>query len=98
MSTKVEKATFEPLLNTKVKVTFDSQNEYEVELIKIIDGTYIEYLDLHPFTLVFKGPPNEKIFEQGRYKISSDKLEDVELFLIPRMPNEHGIYYECIIS
>lgn len=98
MSVKLTKETFEPLLNTKFKITFDIENIYEVELIELEEGKPFSKMNSIPFTLTFRGAATEKIFAQGMYKIYSEITGELPLFLIPRMPDEEGIYYDVIIS
>jgi len=98
MSVPLSKATFEPLLNSKFKVTFDSENTYSVELIQIEEGTHIKELNITPFTLTFRGGRDEKIFAQSTYTVSSEATGDLRLFMIPRLPDDEGIYYHVIFS
>ena len=98
MQKKYKKEDFEGLLNTKFRVTFDSQNAYDVELIEISESKPIKALDLTPFTLTFRGAPDEKIFQQRLYDVSSETLGDMALFLIPRFPDKEGVYYDVIFS
>ena len=98
MAVPLKKETFLPLLNSKFKVTFDSENEYEVELIEVAGGKAIESLNLEPFSLMFRADPSCTIFAQRIYTVHSEATGALDLFMIPRAPDQEGIYYEVIIN
>lgn len=98
MSLPLNKATFSSLLNSKFKITFDEDNEYEAELIEISDGKAIPSLNLEPFSLIFRADPSQTIFAQRIYTIFSEATGPIDLFLIPRAPDKEGIYYEVIFN
>ena len=93
-----KKDNFKQLLNTKFKVTFDIENFYDIELIKIIEAPPIPSLNIEPFSLLFRGDPAEQIFSQGSYVVFSKEVGSITLFMIPRMPDKEGIYYEVIFN
>ena len=98
MSITLKKETFLPLINTKFKVTFDAENDYEVELIEVSEGKADPRLNLEPFSLMFRADPEETIFAQRIYTVYSEAIGSLNLFLIPRSPDNEGIYYEVIIN
>lgn len=98
MSSPLKREIFEKLLHTKFNIKFDEQHSYEVELIQVIKGEEIPSLQIEPFSLLFKGNPNEKIFAQNTYTISSPQTDSLSLFLVPTQPDKSGIYYEACIN
>ena len=89
---------FKPLLNATFKITFDKDNAYEAELIRITAYGKIEELNIQQFSLLFRSDPKNTIFAQRLYQLSHDELGNHALFFIPRTPDKEGIYYEVIIS
>lgn len=50
-----------------------------------------------PFTLLFRGP-RERYLPQRMYRIAHPELDELTLFLIPRLPDEEGSYFEAIFN
>ena len=82
MSLNLNKNTFLPLLNTKFKITFDEQNEYEVKLIEVKEGAPIDLSILNPSPLIFQGSRSEKIFRHEPILYTPNNRNNVP-FLIP---------------
>lgn len=94
----LKKELFKPLLNTNFTITFDAENKYDVKLIEIKEHDVISSLNLEPFTLTFRGDKNEIIFAQRTYDVHSEATGHMSLFLIPRRPDDDGIYYDVILQ
>ncbi|MGB0564612.1 MAG: DUF6916 family protein [Spirulinaceae cyanobacterium] len=50
------------------------------------------------FCLVFRFPLDGPNFDQGRFPLQHDTLGDLELFLTPIQPDEHGRNYEAVFN
>ncbi|HEU0014062.1 MAG TPA: hypothetical protein VFQ45_10285 [Longimicrobium sp.] len=50
-----------------------------------------------PFSLVFRGPEGGHL-PQDLYTLRAEGLEDLELFLVPIGPDEHGMLYEAVFT
>lgn len=50
-----------------------------------------------PFSVIFRGP-REPVLPQQIYALESDRLETVELFLVPLGPDRNGMLYEAIFT
>ena len=85
-------------LSNKYQVQFDQDTSCEFELIEIIPYKKAEQPGPVSFSLLFRGDVNEKIYAQGTYEVYDKKNVSRNLFLIPRQPDEEGIYYEIIIQ
>lgn len=89
---------FQNCMNEKFQVIFDPNNSYELELVEVADKGTIDSLNIECYALIFKGDRANKVFVQGNYKLTSEKSGEITLFLIPRLPDDEGIYYEAIFS
>jgi hypothetical protein len=50
-----------------------------------------------PFSLVFHTVP-EAVVPQAIYRVESDAMEPMELFLVPLGPDERGMRYEAVFT
>jgi hypothetical protein len=50
-----------------------------------------------PFSLVFHTVP-EAVVPQAIYRLESDAMEPMELFLVPLGPDERGMRYEAVFT
>jgi hypothetical protein len=50
-----------------------------------------------PFSLVFH-TVLEAVVPQAMYRLESDAMEDMELFLVPLGPDERGMRYEAVFT
>jgi hypothetical protein len=50
-----------------------------------------------PFSLVFHTVA-EAVVPQAIYRLESDAMEDMELFLVPLGPDERGMRYEAVFT
>jgi hypothetical protein len=50
-----------------------------------------------PFSLVFHTVP-EAVVPQAIYRLESDTMEPMELFLVPLGPDERGMRYEAVFT
>ncbi len=50
-----------------------------------------------PFSIVFRGPM-EPFLEQRTYKLSHEKIGEIEIFLVPLGPDKTGMKYEAIFT
>lgn len=50
-----------------------------------------------PFSLVFHSVP-EAVVPQAIYRVESDAMEPMEIFLVPLGPDERGMRYEALFT
>lgn len=98
MPTILNKALFESCINDFFHAKFDEEHQYQLELIEVKMGNKIESLNLEPFSLLFKADSKHPPIKQMMTTLTSDKTGEIQLFLIPRMPDKEGMYYEAIFS
>ena len=91
--------TFEPLLGAPFGVIVSSDRFLPVHLVGVQplarDGDSRRKRD--PFTLIFRGPAGGHV-PQGVYPVQGRDLEEMELFLVPIGPDEHGMLYEAVFT
>lgn len=92
-------ATFQPLVGQPFAVFVDDERYMPAHLVAAhplaTDGD--SRRKRTPFTLVFRGPSDGRL-PQRMYRVRSDAIEVVELFLVPIGPDEHGMLYEAIFT
>jgi hypothetical protein len=88
---------FAPHLNTEFRIRGDEE-AIEAVLIEVDKGPPREEGAPPPFSLTFRGPL-EPILGQGMYRLSHDKVGDLDLFLVPIIgPDQQGMYYQVIFG
>jgi len=98
MAIALTRELFESCMNKKFYASFSEEIQYEIELIDVKVSKRIESMDLEPYSLLFRADKSQKISNQGLVSLKSEKTGEISLFLIPRLPDIDGIYYEVIIS
>ena len=92
------KEQFLPLLNQKVEIQFMPEVNLDFEVVDIRVSPKIESIEVEPFSLMFRGEPSFPIYQQGNYTLRSKDINEFSIFLVPRLPDKEGIYYEAIFS
>ena len=87
-------ASFSEHLNTKFRVSLPL-DAVELELIKIDDLGVTSRQER--FSLIFRGPLDRALL-QGTYTMEHNKLEVIELFIVPIAQDEDGIRYEAAFN
>lgn len=98
MSVQLSKELFESVLNKKFHAYFNEEHQYELELIEVKPGRYIEPLELEPFSLMFRTDRTNPPISQMMVRLHTEVTGEFSVFLIPRTPDKDGIYYEAIFS
>ena len=95
----LQKATFEPHLNTRFRIHLPDEQILDAELIEVkgLGGDTPPSATRAPFSILFLGPV-EPVLVQGIYRIEHDELAPMELFLVPVGPGETGMNYEAVFS
>jgi hypothetical protein len=89
---------FSPCIGSTFRVAVGEDEYLELELIeatplKATPGAPRQ----DPFTLLFRGPV-DRYLPQRLYDLDGGTLGTFQLFLIPRMPDQEGSYFEAIIN
>ena len=102
MLKKLELTDFLPYLNQPFRLQL---GEDEPLLLELIEAGQLSSHSLpnddptrrRPFALVFRGPAGVHLAQQLVH-LSHDQLGQLELFLVPIQPDEHGPRYEAIFN
>ncbi len=92
------KKQWKSLLHKSVSIEFEPGKALEFEIVELVEADAIEPLKITPLSILFRGNRAHPIYTQGTYQISTREHGKQTLFLIPRQPDEHGIYYEAIFN
>lgn len=66
-----------------------------LELVEITESSYSQRVD--NFSLIFVGPASP-FYPQRIYRLSHEKLGELELFLVPVGPDANGMLYEAVFN
>jgi hypothetical protein len=91
--------TFQPLLGAPFAVIVDDERFMPAQLVAAepLAGDSDSRRKRQPFTLIFRGPAGGHL-PQNTYRVRGGELEEMELFLVPIGPDEHGVLYEAVFT
>jgi hypothetical protein len=89
--------SFEEQLNTPFRIHFGGEAPleavlYEVRLHEPHGGPRKQ-----PYSIYFRGP-RQPVLPQAIYRMEHDRMEVMELFLVPIGPDEKGMRYEAVFN
>ncbi len=91
----LHKPDFDPYLNQTFTVHSEELGDQEVEMVELTEK---KYPGQESFSMLFKGP-KEPVMQQMTYKISHEKMGQLNLFLVPiNYHKQDGMYYQSIIN
>lgn len=94
---RVTAADFSPFLHSRFRLTVDKIS-LELELVEVKDiGRKSAPDSRSPFALLFKGT-KDNLLSQQMYRIEHDKLEAMDLFIVPIRADQDAYYYEAIFN
>lgn len=68
------------------------------ELIQVTElGAAAANTQRRPFSIIFRGPKNPRL-PQMIYKVTHEKLGELEIFLVPVAVDEKGYQYEAVFN
>ena len=95
---------FMPHLNSKFYLEYTSQTiitssvqKAEVELVEVDVLNYPDY-NREAFVLLFAQPLDKTILPQSTYRITHAVLPAMDIFLVPKAPNNNQNIYEAIFA
>jgi hypothetical protein len=91
--------TFKPRIGEIFRIIVDDQWQLPVALTSV-DPWGPEAgkgRDRAPFSLIFHGA-SDSFLPQRMYQIENEKMEPMELFLVPIGPDERGMRYEAVFT
>lgn len=91
--------TFLPHVGAAFRVIVDDQRVMETRLASVDPWSEASAAgrDRAPFSLVFHAPGREHL-PQRIYRVESERMEPMELFLVPIGPDREGMRYEAVFT
>lgn len=86
---------FRDCLQTRFAMDAASGGTVPLELVEVSEGNYSPRLEC--FSLIFRGPLSP-FYPQCIYRLSHEKLGEMELFLVPVGPDSSGMRYEAVFN
>ena len=94
---RVSDADFTPHLHSRFRLTVEKLS-LELELVEVNDtGRKSAPESRSSFSLLFKGA-KDNLLPQQMYRIEHDKLDAMDLFIVPVRADQNGYYYEAVFS
>jgi hypothetical protein len=90
-------STFEPLIGEHFAVVVDPSQAFEMRLSAVVPWGEAPAGARRPFKLLFHAP-HEALVRQRTYRVLSDHLPPLDLFLVPLGPDATGTRYEAVFS
>jgi hypothetical protein len=91
--------TFQPHLGEIFTIVVDEENRLPTKLTEVFPWGpgAAAGRDRHPFSLIFHTVP-QAIIPQAMYRVESDGMGPMEIFLAPIGPDERGMRYEAVFT
>jgi len=97
MPDKLTAAYFKPLINETFTIQ-DDKNSVQMELIEVTEKNQDEVdSSIQSFSILFRGP-KDKMLPQGIYRVDHEKIDTLDLFLVPVGPDQTGLCYEAVFN
>jgi hypothetical protein len=90
-----EHGKFEENLDSIFRIRLDEENEIELKLIEVSPLTRTTRQEL--FSIEFLSAANT-ILQQRIYRLESEKLGPLDLFLVPIRQDSQGVYYQAVFN
>jgi hypothetical protein len=87
--------SFSEHVNTKFRINTDTSTVIEMELIEATDEETTPKQER--FSLIFRGP-EQPYLPQGTYRIEHDKMETLNLFLVPIGKEDDCFHYQAVFN
>ena len=95
MLEKLNKASFDPHLNTTFEVQTENMGIVDVELVEITEKSD-DFAER--FSLIFRGDKT-RILHQAIHKMKHADMGDLDLFIVPIVHDKQdGIYYQAVFN
>jgi hypothetical protein len=92
-------ADFEPLVGQAFQVSLAGHEPIALTLDSATElGQPRSPEHRRPFSLVFLGPESRHYLPQGTYRLEHDRLDGLDLFMVPLGPRAGRMQYEAIFT
>ncbi len=88
---------FEEKLNTPFRIHFGGEAPLEVVLFEVRLHEPHDGPRKQPYSIYFRGP-RQAVLPQAIYRIEHDRMEPMDIFLVPVGPDEKGMCYEAVFN
>jgi hypothetical protein len=89
--------TFAPHVGSTFHIRLNPQETVPVELAEISEFPDYEGPRRAPFSLVFRGA-HRFVLPQQTYRIEHEKMQPLDVFLVPIGPDPKGMRYEAVFN
>jgi hypothetical protein len=92
--------TFQPHLGELFHIVVDEENRVPTKLTEVHrwGPGAAAGRDRVPFSLIFHTVPQAPVLPQQIYRVESEAMDTIELFLTPIGPDERGMRYEAVFT
>lgn len=90
-------SSFEEQLNTPFRIHFGGETPLEVVLYEVRLHEPHGGPRTQPYSVYFRGP-RQPVLPQAIYRMEHDRVEAMDLFLVPIGPDEKGMRYEAVFN
>ena len=99
MLDKVRCTDFVPLVGQAFRVALEGLEPLPLTLISATEiGTPRSPEQRPPFSLLFLGPESRQYLPQGTYRLEHERMEALDLFVVPIGPQAGRMQYEAIFT
>jgi hypothetical protein len=95
LSEILTKEAFSENLNTRFRIPFQSGDAAELELIEVVET--MSTSNQQQFSVFFRGPL-EYLLPQGTYHMEHEKMEAIDIFIVPVGKEQNGFHYEAVFN
>lgn len=95
MLDQISKAQFVEALHTNFHLEIDSTHKLDLELIEVTEKRSTQSQE--QFSLLFQGPLSIQL-GQNTWPLAHEQLGQLDLFLVPVVRDQQGIYYEAFFN
>lgn len=96
MSELLTKDSLVEELNTKFRLRFEPEKMIELELVEVVESGDVAG-QAERFSAFFRGPL-DFFLPQSTYRMEHERLDSVDIFIVPIRQDNEGFYYEAVFS
>lgn len=99
MSDALKSTDFEPHLNQMFCIRLDDATSIDLQLVSVTElGTESRDGFRNPFSLHFLGPVSQQYLQQHTYQMVNEKMEPLDIFIVPLGVESGRMRYEAIFT
>ena len=99
MSQPLSSKDFQPHLHTIFRILLKPDQYLDLTLVEVNElSSQARPNERCPFSLIFLSPGIRDYLSQRIYILEHEKLEQLDIFLVPIGPDEKGMRYEAVFN